>query len=43
MSVEEYLSMEFEHECEYVDRVIEERDLGEFDHAYLQGLLIGYS
>ncbi len=40
VSVEEYLSMEFEHDCEYVDGVIEERDLGEFEHAYVQGILI---
>jgi Uma2 family endonuclease len=39
VSVEEYLSMVFEHDCEYVDGVIEERDLGEFEHAYVQGLL----
>ena len=39
VSVEEYLSMEFEHDCEYVDGVIEERDLGEFEHSYVQGLL----
>jgi Uma2 family endonuclease len=41
VSVEEYLSMEFEHDCEYVDGIIEERDLGEFEHAYVQGILIG--
>lgn len=40
VSVEEYLSMVFEHDCEYVDGVIEERDLGEFEHAYVQGILI---
>ncbi len=40
VSVEEYFSMEFEHDCEYVDGVIEERDLGEFEHAYVQGLLV---
>jgi len=40
VSVEEYLSMEFEHDCEYVDGVIEERDLGEFEHAFVQGILI---
>jgi Uma2 family endonuclease len=40
VSVEEYLSMVFEHDCEYVDGAIEERDLGEFEHAYVQGLLI---
>ncbi len=36
VSVEEYLSMEFEHDCEYVDGVIEERDLGGFEHSFLQ-------
>ena|SRR6266567_2206058 len=40
VSVEEYLSTVYEHDCEYVDGVIEERDLGEFEHAYIQGLLI---
>ena len=39
VSVDEYLSMVFEHDCEYVDGVIEERDLGEFEHAYVQGIL----
>ncbi|HWG20886.1 MAG TPA: Uma2 family endonuclease [Terracidiphilus sp.] len=40
VSVEEYLSTVYEHDCEYVDGVIEERDLGEFEHSYVQGLLI---
>ena len=40
ISVEEYLSIVYEHDCEYVDGTIEERDLGEFEHAYVQGLLI---
>jgi Uma2 family endonuclease len=40
VSVEEYLSMVFEHDCEYVDGIIEERDWGEFEHAYVQGLLV---
>ena len=40
MTVEEYLSTEFEHDCEFVDGIIEERDLGEFEHAYVQGLLV---
>ena len=39
VSVEQYLSTVFEHDCEYVDGVIEERDLGEFEHAFLQGVL----
>lgn len=41
VTVEEYLSTGFEHDCEYVDGVIEERDSGEFEHAYIQGILIG--
>jgi Uma2 family endonuclease len=41
VSVEEYLSTVYEHDCDYVDGTIEERDLGEFEHAYVQGLLIG--
>lgn len=40
VSVEEYLSTVYEHDCEYVDGVIEERDWGEFEHAYVQGLLV---
>ena len=39
VSVEQYLSTVFEHDCEYVGGVIEERDLGEFEHAFLQGIL----
>jgi Uma2 family endonuclease len=41
VSIEEYLSTVYEHDCEYVDGVIEERDLGEFEHAYVQGILVG--
>ena len=41
VSVEQYLSTVYEHDCEFVDGVIEERDLGEFEHAYVQGMLIG--
>jgi len=41
VSVDEYLATVFEHDCEYVDGVIEERDLGEFEHAYIQGILVG--
>jgi Uma2 family endonuclease len=39
VSVEEYLSMKFEHDCEYIDGVIRERALGDFEHCFLQGLL----
>lgn len=41
VTVEEYLSTVYEHDCEYVAGVIEERDLGEFEHAYVQGMLVG--
>jgi Uma2 family endonuclease len=36
VSVEEYLSTVYEHDCEYVDGAIEERDLGEFEHSFIQ-------
>jgi Uma2 family endonuclease len=36
VAVEQYLSTVYEHDCEYVDGVIEERDLGEFEHSFLQ-------
>jgi Uma2 family endonuclease len=36
VSVEEYLSTVYEHDCEYVDGAIEERALGEFEHSWLQ-------
>jgi len=36
ISAEEYLSAVYEHDCEFVDGVIEERDLGEFEHSFLQ-------
>jgi Uma2 family endonuclease len=40
VSVEQYLSTVYEHDCEYVDGAIEERDLGEFEHAFVQGILV---
>ena len=33
--------MEFEHDCEYVDGIIEERTGGEFDHSFIESLLLG--
>ena len=36
ISVEEYLSTVFEHDCEYVDGAIEERNVGELEHSFLQ-------
>jgi Uma2 family endonuclease len=39
VSVEEYLSTGYEPDCEYDDGVIVERNLGEFDHSFLQTIL----
>jgi Uma2 family endonuclease len=41
VTVEEYLSTVCEHDCEYVDGVVEERDMGEIEHSWLQAVLIG--
>ena len=40
--VEEYLRMTSEPDCEYVAGVIEERPVGEYDHATWQIILAGY-
>lgn len=37
--VEEYLSTGYEPDCEYEDGVIVERNLGEFEHSFLQTIL----
>jgi Uma2 family endonuclease len=39
ISVEEYLSTGYEPDCEYADGVIVERNLGEFEHSFLQAFL----
>jgi Uma2 family endonuclease len=39
VSVREYLSTSYRPDCEYVDGRIEERNVGEFEHGYLQALL----
>jgi Uma2 family endonuclease len=39
VTVEEYLHTVYEPECDYVDGRIEERNVGEHDHGYLQALL----
>jgi hypothetical protein len=36
VSMEEYLSSSYEPDCDYVDGVLEERNLGEYDHGNLQ-------
>jgi Uma2 family endonuclease len=42
ISMEEYLSSSYEPDCDYVDGVVEERNLGEYDHANLQTALSTY-
>ncbi|HZB88923.1 MAG TPA: Uma2 family endonuclease [Terracidiphilus sp.] len=37
--VEEYLSTVYEPDCEYDDGVVVERNLGEFEHSFLQAIL----
>ncbi len=39
VTVEEYLHTSYRPDCDYVDGRIEERNVGEHDHAYLQTLL----
>jgi len=39
ISIEEYLSSDYEPDVDYVDGRIEERNMGETDHAKLQGRL----
>ena len=39
VTVEEYLHTVYQPDCDYVDGRIEERNLGEYDHGYLQLLL----
>ncbi len=40
--VQEYLSSDYEPDCDYVDGVLEERNLGEREHSLLQGLITTY-
>ena len=42
ISVEEYLHTVYRPDCDYVDGVVEERNLGERDHSWIQGRLVGF-
>jgi Uma2 family endonuclease len=42
ISVSEYLHTSYQPDCDYVDGAIEERNLGELDHAELQGALLAW-
>src|SRR6266545_2215217 len=41
-SLNEYLSTSYRPDCDYVDGVLLERNLGEYDHARLQLAVAGY-
>jgi Uma2 family endonuclease len=42
ISVEEYLHTSYSPDCDYVDGEVLERNLGEYDHAGLQGEILIY-
>jgi Uma2 family endonuclease len=42
VSIREYLSTSYRPDCDYVDGVVVERNLGEYDHARLQGAILVY-
>jgi Uma2 family endonuclease len=42
VSIEEYLSTSYRPDCDYVDGVVLERNLGEYDHARLQMAIGAY-
>ena len=42
VSSQEYLSTSYRPDCDYVDGEIQERNLGEFDHARLQTAISAY-
>jgi len=42
ISVREYLKTSYRPDCDFVDGVVEERNVGEYDHARLQGAVFAY-
>jgi Uma2 family endonuclease len=43
IDIETYLKASYHPDCDYVDGEIEERNLGEFDHASLQAAIAAFS
>lgn len=41
VSLEEYLNTEYEPDCDYVDGVLEERNVGKNRHSETQSLMVG--
>jgi Uma2 family endonuclease len=42
VSIQEYLSTTYRPDCDYVDGLVVERNLGQYDHARLQGAVFLY-
>ena len=42
VSVEEYLSTDYSPDCDYVDGVLEDRNVGQRKHAIVQTLIAGF-
>jgi Uma2 family endonuclease len=42
VSIEEYLATSYEPDLEYVDGVLEEKNMGERDHGFLQAMVIAW-
>ena len=42
VTVEEYLNTSYDPDCDYVDGVIEERNVGELEHADLQSAIVTF-
>ncbi len=42
ISVEEYLKTVYRPDCDYVDGIVEERNLGELDHGLAQARITGF-
>jgi Uma2 family endonuclease len=42
ISVEEYLTTVYRPDCDYIDGVVEERNMGEWDHATVQAAVLAY-
>jgi len=42
IGIETYLKTSYHPDCDFVDGEIEERNLGEFDHAALQAAIVAY-
>jgi Uma2 family endonuclease len=42
ISVEQYVRTSYRPDCDYVDGEVIERNLGEWDHGWLQGLITAY-